>query len=160
MTVTTQKREENVQDVPASISVFSNIQIEDVDIRDTVELIRFSPNLHMKKIINENIIVIRGVSAFVDSKYSPVGFYVDNVCFPINYMQNPDLFDIERIEILKGPQGTLYGRNTESGIINIITKQPDNELRGKIYGEYGNYDTSHGNIDSYRSGALPPLSSG
>ena len=152
MTVTAQKREEDVQDVPMSISVFSDIQIEDADIRDTVELIRFSPNLHMKKMMNENIIVIRGISAFDNSKYSPVGFYVDDVCFPINYMHNPDLFDIERIEVLKGPQGTLYGRNTDSGVINIITKQPDTELRGKIFGEYGNYDTSQGNIDSYRGG--------
>jgi iron complex outermembrane receptor protein len=106
----------------------------------------------MKKMMSENIIVIRGISAFDNSKHSPVGFYVDDVSFPIHYMHNPDLFDIERIEILKGPQGTLYGRNTESGVINIITKQPDNELRGKVFGEYGNYDTSHGNIDSYRAG--------
>ena len=53
-------------------------------------------------------------------------------------MHNPDLFDIERVEVLKGPQGTMYGRNSESGVINIITKQPDNILRGKIYGNYGN----------------------
>ena len=152
MTVTAQKREENVQDVPMSISVFSDIQIEDADIRDTVDLIRFSPNVHMKKSSASNIIVIRGVSAFNHSKHSPLGFYVDDGCFPIDYMQNPDFFDIERVEVLKGPQGTLYGRNTESGVINIITKQPDNDLRGKIFGEYGNYDTSHGNIDSYRAG--------
>ena len=152
MTVTAQKREENVQDVPASISVFSDIQIEDADIRDTVELIRFSPNVHMKKCSADNSIMIRGIGSFDGSKYSPVGFYVDDVCFPIHYMYNPDLFDIERIEVLKGPQGTLYGRNTESGVINIITKQPDNEFRGKVFGEYGNYDTEHGNSPSYRTG--------
>jgi iron complex outermembrane receptor protein len=152
MTVTAQKREENVQDVPASISVFSDIEIEDADIRDIVDLVHFSPNMHMKIPGTDNMIVIRGISTFDMSKYSPVGFYVDDICFPVNYMQNPDLFDIERIEVLKGPQGTLYGRNSESGVINIITKQPDNELRGKIFGEYGNYDTSHGNIDSYRAG--------
>ena len=152
MTVTAQKREENVQDVPMSMSVFSDIQLEDADIRDTVELIRFSPNLHMRKATTDNIIVIRGISAFDGSKFSPVGFYVDDVCFPIHYMHNSDLFDIERIEILKGPQGTLYGRNTESGVINIITKKPDNQFRGKIFGEYGNYDTSHGDINNYRSG--------
>ena len=152
MTVTAQKREEDVQDVPMSMSVFSDIEIEDADFRDIVELIRFTTNVHMRKAINENIIVIRGISSFDMSKYSPVGFYVDDVSFPVNHMQNPDLFDIERVEVLKGPQGTLYGRNTESGVINIITKQPDNELRGKVFGEYGNYDTSHGNIDSYRTG--------
>ncbi|MDL1959912.1 MAG: TonB-dependent receptor [Deltaproteobacteria bacterium] len=152
MTVTAQKRVENVQDVPASMSVFSDIQFEDADIRDIVDLVHFSPNMHMKIPGTDNMIVIRGISTFDMSKYSPVGFYVDDICFPVNYMQNPELFDIERIEVLKGPQRTLYGRNSESGVINIITKQPDNELREKIFGEYGNYDTSHGNIDSYRAG--------
>ena len=152
MTVTAQKREENVQNVPASISVFSDIEIEDADIRDTFDLTHFSPNLHMHQNTVDHPVTIRGISSFGTSIYSPAGYYVDDVCYPIHYMHNPELFDIERIEILRGPQGTLYGRNTESGVINIITKQPDNELRGKIFGEYGNYDTSHGNVDSYRTG--------
>ena len=152
MTVTAQKREENVQDVPMSISVFSDIQLEDADIRDTIELTRFTPNVYVRQVIGENVIVIRGISGFDGSVYSPTGFYVDDVNFPLHLMHNPDLFNVERVEVLKGPQGTLYGRNTESGVINIITKQPDNELRGKIFGEYGNYDTSHGNVDSYRTG--------
>jgi iron complex outermembrane receptor protein len=152
MTVTAQKREENVQDVPASISVFSDIEIEDADIRDTIDLTRLTPNVYVRHATCENVIVIRGISGFDGSLYSPTGFYVDDVNFPLHFMHNPHLFNIERVEVLKGPQGTLYGRNSESGVINIITKQPDNELRGKIFGEYGNYDTSHGNVDSYRTG--------
>ena len=152
MTVTAQKREENVQDVPASISVFSDIQLEDADIRDTFDLIHFSPNLHMQQNRLEHPVTIRGISSFNTSIYSPSGFYVDDVCYPLHYMQNPELFDIERAEILRGPQGTLYGRNSESGVINIITKKPDNEFRGKVFGEYGNYETSHGDSDSYRTG--------
>lgn len=152
MTVTVQKREENVQDVPMSISVFSDIQIEDAGIENTIELTRFTPNVYVRRVPGENVIVIRGISSFDGSLYSPAGFYVDDVNFPLHHMHNPDLFDIERVEVLKGPQGTLYGRNSESGVINIVTKQPDNELRGKIFGEYGNYDTSHGNVDSYRTG--------
>ena len=152
ITVTAQKREENVQDVPMSISVFSDIELEDAGIENTLDLTRFTPNVYMKYSTAGNIIVFRGISAFDTSIYSPAGFYVDDVCHPLHYMHNPDLFDIERVEVLKGPQGTLYGRNSESGVVNIITKQPDNELRGKIFGEYGNYDTSHGNIDSYRTG--------
>ena len=152
MTVTVQKREENVQDVPMSMSVFSDIQIEDAGIENTIELTRFTPNVYVRRVPGENVIVIRGISGFDGSLYSPAGFYVDDVNFPLHIMHNPDLFNIERVEVLKGPQGTLYGRNSESGIINIITKQPDNELRGKIFGEYGNYDTSHGNVDSYRTG--------
>ncbi|MFV9644847.1 MAG: TonB-dependent receptor, partial [Desulfobacterales bacterium] len=152
MTVTAQKREENVQDVPASISVFSDIQIEDADIRDTIDLTRLTPNVYVNRAAVQNVIVIRGISTFDASLYSPAGFYVDDVNFPLHHMHNPDLFDIERVEVLKGPQGTLYGRNSESGVINIITKQPDNELRGKIFGEYGSYDTEHGSSPSYRAG--------
>ena len=152
MTVTAQKKEENVQDVPMSISVFSDIQIEDADIRDTIDLTRLTPNVYVNRAAVQNVIVIRGISTFDASLYSPAGFYVDDVNFPLHHMHNPDLFDIERVEVLKGPQGTLYGRNSESGVINIITKQPDHELRGKIFGEYGSYDTEHGSSPSYRAG--------
>ena len=152
ITVTAQKREENVHDVPMNVSVFSDIQLEDAGIENTLDLTHFIPNVYMKYSTAGNIIVFRGISAFDTSIYSSAGFYVDDVCYPLHYMHNPDFFDIERVEVLKGPQGTLYGRNSESGVINIITKQPDNDLRGKIFGEYGNYDTSHGNIGSYRTG--------
>ena len=141
ITVTSQKREENVQDVPMSVSVFSDIQIEDAGIENTFDLTQFLPNVHMQNNYQEHMIVIRGISSFNTSLYSPAGFYVDDVSYPIHYMHNPDLFDIERIEVLKGPQGSLYGRNSESGVINIITKQPDNEFRGKLFGQYGNYNS-------------------
>ena len=146
MTVTAQKREENVQDVPISMDVFSDIQLEDAAVEDTFDLIHFSPNLHMQHTSLEHNIVIRGISPFTGSIYSPAGYYVNDVSYPLHYMHNPGLFDIERVEVLRGPQGTLYGRNSESGVINVITKQPDNEFRGKVFGEYGNYNT-------FRSGA-------
>ncbi len=135
-----------------SISVFSDIELEDADIRNTMELTRFTPNVYMRRSGRENIVVIRGISAFSTSIYAPCGFYVDDVNYPLHDMHNPGLFDIERVEVLKGPQGTLYGKNSESGVINIITKQPDNVLRGKIFGEYGSYDTEHGRSPSYRAG--------
>lgn len=139
MTVTAQKREENVQDVPLSVSVFSDIPIEDAGIKDMSELVRFTPNVFMKVSSAENDLIIRGISAFDTSIYSPAGFYVDGVNYPIHYMYNPELYDIERVEVLRGPQGTLYGRNTESGVVNIITKQPDDEFRAKLLSEYGSY---------------------
>ena len=141
ITVTAQKREENVQDVPMSVSVFSDIELEDAGINNIEELIQFTPNVYRKGSIMEHALVIRGISAFDTSMFSPAGVYVNDISLPIHYMYNADLYDIERIEVLKGPQGTLYGRNTESGVINIITKQPDNELRGKIFGEYANYNS-------------------
>ncbi len=134
------------------MSAFSAVEIEDADIRNTLDLTRFSPNVYLKQLMPDNNIIIRGMTGFSPSMFSPSGFYVDDVNFPTNHMHNPDLFDIERIEILKGPQGTLYGRNTESGVINIITRQPDNDFRGKVFGEYYIYDTEHGSAPGYRAG--------
>lgn len=150
--VTAEKREENVQEVPASISVVSDINIEDASIANVVDLARFTPNVYVNRAIVQNVIVIRGITTDISTLSSPTGFYVDDVNFPLHLMHNPDLFDIERVEVLKGPQGTLYGRNSESGVINIITRQPDNERRGKVFGEYGLYDTEHGTSPRYRAG--------
>lgn len=152
MTVTARKREEDAQDLPMGSSVFSKIQLEDADIRDVNELTRFSPNVYMKHSSAGNIIVFRGVSTYDTSISSPAGFYVDGVYYPLSFMHNPDFFDIERIEVLKGPQGTLYGRNSESGVVNIITKQPGNHFRARVFGEYGAYDASGKNPDSFRTG--------
>jgi iron complex outermembrane receptor protein len=150
MTVTAQKREENVQDVPMSVDVFTGMQLEDAGIDNAFEMTWFSPNVFMKQ--NTSELIIRGVSTFHTSVFEPAGFYVDDVSYSIPFMRNIELLDIERIEVLKGPQGTLYGRNSESGVINIITKQPDNELRGKIFGEYNSYDTEHGSSPGYKAG--------
>ncbi|MBA2880390.1 outer membrane receptor protein involved in Fe transport, partial [Desulfosalsimonas propionicica] len=152
MTVTARKREEDAQDVPIGSSVFSAVQLEDADIRDVNELTRFSPNVYMKHSTAGNTIVFRGISTYDTSIYSPAGFYVNGLNYPLHYMHNPDFFDIERIEVLKGPQGTLYGRNSESGVVNIITKQPGNHFRARVFGEYGAYDASGNNPDSFRTG--------
>jgi len=144
--VTAQKKEEELKDVPISMDVFSDTQLEDAAINTTTDLIKFSPNVFMKESHVEHALVIRGISSFQSSVYSPAGFYVDDISYPLHYTQNADLFDVERIEILKGPQGTLYGRNSESGVLNIITKQPGNESEAMVSGEYASYDT-------YRFGA-------
>jgi iron complex outermembrane receptor protein len=146
MTVTAQKREENVQDVPISMDVFTGMELEDTGIDNVLEMTRFSPNVFMKQNASENMLIIRGVSAFSTSFFGPAGFYVNDISYSIPYMRNIDLFDVERIEVLKGPQGTLYGKNSESGVVNIITKQPDNPLiRDKLYlGLSGQWEDSDG----------------
>ena len=126
--VTAQKKEENMQQVPISMDVFSEINLQDAKIETTHDLIKFSPNVHMKESHVEHAVVIRGISSFHSSVYSPAGYYVDDISYPLHYMQNTGLMDIERAEVLKGPQGTLYGKNSESGVINIITRQPGNEF--------------------------------
>ncbi len=128
ITVTAQKRQEDIQDIPMSVSAFSDVQIADA------------------------AIIIRGISNDADFIHSTTGLYVDDIGYSMNFMHNPGLFDIERIEILRGPQGTLYGRNSESGVINIVTRQPDNYRKGKVYTELGAYDPDHGAAMSYKAG--------
>ncbi len=152
ITVTAEKREEDIQRVPVSMNAFSGMEIESAGMDTTAEMTRFIPNVYFKKATMENIIVVRGVSSVDASTVGPVGIYIDDVNYPLHFMHNIDLFDVERVELLRGPQGTLYGRNTEAGVLNIVTRKPDNEVRGSVTGEYGYYDTSHGNIPKWKTG--------
>jgi iron complex outermembrane receptor protein len=152
ITVTAEKREENIQDVPISMSVFNDIQIEDAGITDMTELTYFTPNLYSKQNTNQNMVIMRGLSSHNVILNTPVGLFVDDINYPLTFIQNPDLIDAERVEILRGPQGTLYGRNTEAGAIKIITKQPDNDFRAKIFSEQGVYDTPDDHPFLFRAG--------
>jgi iron complex outermembrane receptor protein len=141
MTVTAPgKREEKIHEVPLSITALSEIQIEDARIVDTEDLIYHVPNLFMIKSGNHGaggFLSIRGITTYM--KGAPtVGFYVDDVYYSDF---DTELFNIERIEVLKGPQGTLYGRNTEAGVINIVTKKPGDRWEGKASAGYGKYNS-------------------
>lgn len=151
--VTAQKREEDVQDVAISMDVFSGETLEDAGVMDLTELTYFSPNVYSKQNTNQNMIIMRGLSSHNVVLNTPAGLFVDGVNYPMTFMQNPDLLDIERVEALRGPQGTLYGRNTESGAINIITKQPNNELRGKLFLEPSLFTTDERTSPMLSAGA-------
>ncbi|WP_418180131.1 TonB-dependent receptor [Aliarcobacter lanthieri] len=140
ITVTAQKKEENIQKVPISISAFDDISIEDKSIESLEDIAKYTPNLMLYNTAQEGLIVpsIRGISGNVLSFSTPVGLYVDGVPTTSAFGFDDALGDIERIEVLRGPQGTLYGKNSEAGVINIITKQPDNELRTKLFSTIGN----------------------
>ena len=142
ITVTAQKNEEKPQDIPISLDYFSDVQLEDAKIENLFDLMAFSTNAHMLERSCEHIVVIRGISPFRGCTYAPAGLYVDDVSYPLHYMQNFEFFDLQRAEILKGPQGTLYGRNVESGVINLHTRQPGRQFSGKVSAEYGSYNTS------------------
>lgn len=146
LTVTAQKREENPQDIPISMDVLSDLFIEDAMMESSLDLTRFSANVFMKDSPFENVIVIRGISSFGSSLFSPAAYYINGVGYSMHYMHDNELLDVERVEILKGPQGTLYGQNSESGVVHIITRQPDNHFRADVLGEYGNYNTYRGNL--------------
>lgn len=140
VTVTAQKSEENIQKVPISLSVFDDIALEDKSISSLEDIAKYTPNLMLYNTGQEGLIVpsIRGISANVLSYSTPVGLYVDGVPNSSSFGFDDSLGDIERIEVLRGPQGTLYGKNSEAGVINIITKQPDNETKGKIFSTIAN----------------------
>lgn len=151
VTVTAQKREENVQKVPVSINTFNNLEVSDAGVNSISDIARFIPNVFFKEATMENVIVVRGVSSVDTSIVGPVGVYVDDVSYPLLFMHNIDLVDIERVEMLRGPQGTLYGRNTESGVLNIVTSKPGEEFKAQVKADYGFYDTAHGSIPTWKT---------
>lgn len=141
ITVTANKREQEVQKIPISITTFSDTMIDDMNIRRSEELFNALPNIYITKAGPPadlaSQVAIRGVSQFMGGAPS-FGFYVDDVYYN---EYDPNLFDIERIELLRGPQGTLYGRNTIGGVLNIVTKKPDNFFNGRVSAGYGNLNT-------------------
>lgn len=131
--VTSQKTEEKAQDVPISMSVFGEVDLDDRLIDDVSEISRFTPGLHTVNAGSsaKSAASMRGFTSDYTSDAS-VGLYIDGV--PVVDMGSFDetVLDVERIEVLRGPQGTLYGKNTEVGVVNVITKKPDNNLRGMV----------------------------
>jgi len=138
ITVTAQKTEQNVQDVPMSISVFDEYMIEDTKIESVKDIAQYTPNFMVFDYGSGMVAPsIRGLTSEVTTLSTSAGMFIDGIPVLHGVGYNEELMDIERIEVLKGPQGTLYGRNTQSGAINIITKQPNNETRGKVELELG-----------------------
>jgi len=139
VTVTAQKVEENVQDVPVSISVFDEFDIQDMQIESAKDIAKYTPNLLLFNINSSGVLMptIRGLNTDYGSFSTSMAMFVDGVPIIGTSGLDAPISDVERIEVLKGPQGTLYGKGTESGVINIITKKPNNETKGKIGLELG-----------------------
>lgn len=138
VTVTAQKREEVIQEIPLSITSLSYEAVKESQIQNVNDLTAISPNLYASDPGDRRTVTsIRGI---VTTSYDPaIAVYIDGVNQFNLDTYITQLFDIERIEVLRGPQGTLYGRNAMGGVINIITRKPDRET--SIFGEatIGNY---------------------
>lgn len=137
--VTAEKRENDLQRVPMAVSALSGQQIEEKKINEVGDLLLSVPNLMT---MNDgaptlSTIAIRGILTF--STDPAVGVYIDGVPMFDGYSSSIQLQNIERVEVLRGPQSTLYGRNALGGIINIITRKPDNTLHGFAEANFGNY---------------------
>ncbi|MCK5750046.1 MAG: TonB-dependent receptor plug domain-containing protein, partial [Oricola sp.] len=136
ITVTAQKREENVQDVPIAVSAFDGQSLQERAVTSVSGLSNITPNVSLDAgtpFSGDTAVIsayIRGIGAndFAFNIDPGVGVYLDGVYLARSIGANQDLMDIERIEVLKGPQGTLFGRNTIGGAISLITTTPGDEF--------------------------------
>jgi len=149
--VTSRRMEETLQSVPAAISAFSEATIERIQATDSSGLQGIVPNLNIvqgRGSSNSTNIYIRGIGQpdALQTFDPAVGFYVDDVYFSRIRGTLLELYDIERIEVLRGPQGTLYGKNTIGGALRVITKRPGDEFEGLVQATVGDYDQAEGRL--------------
>jgi iron complex outermembrane receptor protein len=141
--VTAQKREQNLQDVGITVNVMTGDDLKDNRISQPMDLASRIPNVDIKTpvVVGNPVITIRGVGLndFNVNNNPTAGVYVDEVFLTSTAMMSFQLFDLDRVEVLKGPQGTLYGRNTTAGAINFVTKRPTDEFEMYVSGTVGNY---------------------
>lgn len=141
--VTAQRRAENLQEIPVAVSALSENTIEQADIHDLTDIATRVPGLTFSPFSpGQNILALRGASSNDDGAGTDnsIAVFVDDVYLGRVSNINPEMFDIERIEVLRGPQGTLYGKNTIGGAINVVSSKPNTEvLEGKIRLNVGNY---------------------
>jgi iron complex outermembrane receptor protein len=143
--VTAQKREESLQDAPVAVSVLTGAELERAGIVDPDTLAEMIPNVDVNSEANRDglIITIRGVSGTdVRNGADPTtAFHVDGSYVPRLSGANAYFFDTERVEVLRGPQGTLWGRNSTSGVVNVISKKPSFEdVEGNVEVAAGNFE--------------------
>ena len=142
--VTAQRREASLQDTPIAITAFTEDKLNDLGVFDVTQVANFAPNVTIGKQPSSNSnmgVTIRGVgigetALTADPK---VGVYIDGVYMSKTVGGVFDIVDLERLEVLRGPQGTLFGRNTTGGAMNVTTKKPTGELGGRVEASVGNY---------------------
>ena len=149
--VTARKRVERLQDVPASITAIGEEQIGSLQATSLSDLNVVTPNA---RVARDGGIVIRGISSNTRNSGFEAGasIFLDGVYLGRPVTNNQDLIDVERVEVLRGPQGTVFGKNTSAGAINITTRRPGEELEAKTEAEFGNF--GHVRVGGYASGPL------
>ena len=146
--VTAQRREQKLQDIPIAVTAFDTKALENKNVSDISGIAAFTPNLQFDSTAplsgssSAAIVFIRGVgkSGYQVTDDPGVGTYIDGVYVSSSIGGVLDVLDVERIEVLRGPQGTLFGRNTIGGAINITTKRPSPDPKGSLEATYGNYN--------------------
>ena len=144
--VTAQRRSENIQEVPVSVQAISSRQLIAAGIKSTQDLGQITPNVTIISPIgagNQPLITIRGIGLndFDTNNAGPNGVYLDDVYLSAPGVQNFSMFDISQVQVLKGPQGTLYGRNTSGGALLFTSNRPTDYFTADAHGEFGSYNT-------------------
>jgi len=146
--VTATKREESIQDVAISMKALNSDFLKDSGLTEFGQLQQYVPNLTINPVTDSRgtVIRIRGIGSIGNnSGIDPsVGVFIDGVYQGRAGMSVGDMLDVERVEVLRGPQGTLYGKNTAAGLINVISKRPHYELESTLEGVIGNFDAFEG----------------
>ncbi len=156
VTVTAQKREQSLQDVGISVTAFSGEQLENLGAWHTVDLVEQVPGLQVSAFTSAfTVFNLRGVSQnnFQDNLEAPVAVYVDGAYVATMNAVNARMFDMRRVEVLRGPQGTLFGRNTTGGLLHFITRgAEETEFNGYMEATLGEYNQTA--IEGAVGGAL------
>ncbi len=153
--VTAQKREQNLQDVPISMEVVSGERLADFNSNDIKSVMNYTPNVFVQSTAGNDVIYIRGFGsppanfAFDQS----VSLYVDGVYAGRSRQAQAPFFDLARVEVLRGPQGALFGKNTAAGAVSVVSAGPTKDFEGKIAANY-NFDFKGTDFTGYLAGPI------
>ncbi len=156
ITVTAERRRQSVQSVGSSISVISGRELAARNVNNAFDLQYQTPSLQVTPQFGSGQYeyAIRGVGFedYASNNAPTVGLYIDEVAFPVPFETNGQIFDVARVEVLRGPQGTLYGRNTTGGAINYVLNKPTKDFEGGLTVQYGRFDSAL--VEGHVSGSL------
>jgi iron complex outermembrane recepter protein len=159
--VTANRRAENLQAVPTSVSAVTAEQLKDLGVTSTTAIAQYVPGVQLMTVNSntDNFFSIRGATQndYAEHEESPVAVYMDGVYLSQAAGTGALLFDTERVEVLRGPQGTLFGRNATAGLVQYISKAPTDHPDGYFETSYGNYNANHTEL-AFSDGIAPGLS--
>jgi iron complex outermembrane receptor protein len=152
VTVTAERKEENLQHVPLAVSAFTASDLQDLQIQSTLDVAKYVPNMFSSQASGNQAgstsYSLRGISntESIPTFDTPIGTYIDDFYISRQAFNNVLLYDVDHVEVLRGPQGTLFGRNTTGGAISIVTKKPTDEFYADAQAEFGSRDHEGGRV--------------
>jgi iron complex outermembrane recepter protein len=136
--VTAQKRSESLQDVPIAVSVVAGDKLNSADLKNLQEMSQYVPNFYQVATPTSNVVYIRGIGSAPNAGFEQsVGTFLDGIYMGRARQTLAPMFDLSRVEVLKGPQSILFGKNTSAGAVSISSNRPDHEFSGRVSALYG-----------------------